>query len=170
MTDFDRDTLMSIFSDEYYDDQFANPQWKKQINKMFNTAQKAMKIPGWANNSSDKWSRYFSAAVAGVANAAVSRARKVSYVPDYNKVIWSDPTTWYTNAQAAWTREQNYTHKYWENIGSLSDYEEVEDIFDNEDNPIRSSSDIQIISGKLLGSDFYGQWKDDLAKDEGEEQ
>lgn len=168
LTDAEKTMMEGFFSDSYYEENFANPEWKKQINKMLDKVERASKFPGWATDSSSKWNRYMSDAVVGVVNAAVKKARQTSFIPDYNKVIWSDPTTWFENSKKAWTREQNWTSKFWGNIGSFSDYEEIEDIFDSEDNPIKSSIDIVLISKNLMGSDWYRQWQDELAKEEEE--
>ena len=158
----------AAFSDQYYEDNLATPLWKEQIDKVTEDLEERYKDlidkVSWATELSSRWSRYNSGMVSGVLDAVIKKARRASDVPDYNEVIWSDPTTWYNKAQNAWTRTGN-DYKWWQLLlgGDLENYSELTS---NEDNPIRSWQDVISISGYLRGSDMYKSWLDDLAADQ----
>lgn len=147
------DALNAALSDEYYEENLATPSWFQGLD---NFQKKIDNFSFSGMDSESKAKKYLSEVTAKVMNAAVSNARKTSYVPNYNTVIWTDPTTWYSKSQSAWTRASN-AQKWREYAleGKLSEYTEDITIYDSEDNPIRSYVDIIDVSKLLLGSDLY---------------
>lgn len=150
----------AMLSDKYYEDNLATPSWFEGLNKVQNKINN-LSFTFSGASSDDKAKKYLATVTQNVMNAAVRNARKTSAVPDYNTVMWQDPTTWYTKAQSSWTRASNsYKWAQYALEGRLSEYTEDSTIYDSEDNPIKSYVDVIEVSKLLLGSKMYRDWTD----------